>query len=100
MTSSRTHQGIKRLHVFYSGRVQGVGFRFTVESTAMALRLTGWVRNLRDGRVEAIVEGDEAQLHTFLEQMRAGPMAHFIRKADVTWGLANGEFKEFEIRYF
>ena len=81
---------LKRLHIFYSGRVQGVGFRFTVETTAVALRLTGWVRNLRDGRVEAVVEGQEPKLHEFLEHMRTGPMANFIKKTDVSWEAAAG----------
>lgn len=91
---------LKRLHVCYSGRVQGVGFRFTAETTAMALRLTGWVRNLRDGRVEIVVEGDEPVLHEFLEHLRTGPMANFIRKTDVKWEAATSEFGDFEIRYF
>ena len=96
----RTPANHKRLHVFYSGRVQGVGFRFTVETVAVALRLTGWVRNLRDGRVEAVIEGREAKLHDFLQQMRTGPMANFIKTVDVTWDAATGTCDEFEIRYF
>ena len=97
---TRTPNSLKRIHVFYSGRVQGVGFRFTAETTAVALRLTGWVRNLRDGRVEAVVEGHEPKLHEFLQHMRTGPMANFIKKADVTWAASSGEFDEFDIRYF
>lgn len=96
----RIKPDVKRIHVFYKGRVQGVGFRFTAETTAVALRLTGWVRNLRDGRVEAVLEGAEPKLHEFLAQMRAGPMANFIRAVDVTWAAAVGAFDEFEIRYF
>lgn len=80
--------------------MQGVGFRFTAETTAMGLHLTGWVRNLRDGRVETVVEGEEALLHDFLGQMRTGSMANFIRKVDVAWEPATGEFRGFEIRYF
>ena len=99
-SSGKTRHSLKRIHVFYNGRVQGVGFRFTVETTAVAFQLTGWVRNLRDGRVEAVVEGDEPQLHQFLQHMQTGPMANFIKKIDVTWGAATGEFREFEIRYF
>ena len=98
MTQSRNN--LQRIHVFYSGRVQGVGFRFTAETTAMELRLTGWVRNVRDGRVEAVVEGKEPLLHEFLQRMRAGPMAHFIKRVDVRWAAATGEFGGFEIRYF
>jgi acylphosphatase len=56
-----------------SGRVQGVGFRDFVRRTATALGLSGWVRNLRDGRVEALVEGEEASVATLLERCRCGP---------------------------
>lgn len=98
--TQRIKQDVKRIHVFYSGRVQGVGFRFTAETTAVALHLTGWVRNLRDGRVEVVVEGEEPKLHEFLQHMRTGPMANFIRRADVAWERATGEFGDFDIRYF
>lgn len=99
-SNSTARTPARRLHVFYSGRVQGVGFRFTAETTAIALHLTGWVRNLRDGRVEAIVEGAEPKLHDFLDSMRTGPMANFIRNVDVTWETSTGQFGEFDIRYF
>ena len=99
-SSGKTRQSLKRIHVFYSGRVQGVGFRFTVETTAVAFHLQGWVRNLDDGRVETVVEGDEPKLHEFLRHMQTGPMANFIKKTDVAWTNATGEFTEFEIRYF
>ena len=49
----------KRIHVYYEGRVQGVGFRFTSEYVAQQLKLTGWVKNLPDGRVELVAEGKE-----------------------------------------
>lgn len=89
----------KRIHIFYSGRVQGVGFRFTVEDVAIELGLTGWVKNLRNGRVETVVEGDEGKLKTFLETMRIGPMRNYISKEDVRWSEFTGEFKDFQIRY-
>ena len=90
----------KRLHVFYAGRVQGVGFRATAEETASRLAVTGWVKNLRDGRVEAVVEGDEALLLQFLEAIRTGPMRNFIQSVEVGWSEATGEFRDFEIHYF
>lgn len=91
---------MKRVHAFYAGRVQGVGFRFTAEETAKQLGVTGWVRNLRDGRVEVVAEGGEEALQRFLEQIRTGPMCNFIQRAEVLWNNATGEFSEFEIRYF
>ncbi len=56
----------KRIHVYYSGMVQGVGFRFTAEKLAKGLGLAGWVKNLRDGRVEVLCEGEEADLVSFI----------------------------------
>ena len=91
---------MKRIHVFYSGRVQGVGFRFTAEEAAKQLGVTGWVKNLRAGRVELVAEGEETALQTFLERIRTGPMRNFIQRAEVLWSHATEEFTEFEILYF
>lgn len=63
----------RRVHVFVSGRVQGVGFRFFTETAARNLGLTGWVRNLSDGRVEAVIEGPSDKVAALLDQMRKGP---------------------------
>ncbi len=57
-------------HVFVSGRVQGVGFRWFVREVAVSLRIKGWVRNLRDGRVEAWLEGPPEVLASLLDQLR------------------------------
>ena len=91
---------LKRLHVFYAGRVQGVGFRAAAEEAAAQLIITGWVRNLRDGRVEVTAEADEALLLQFLEAVRTSPMRNFIQSVEVGWLPATGEFTEFEIHYF
>ena len=90
----------KRVHVFYAGRVQGVGFRITAEETAQGLGVMGWVKNLRDGRVELVAEAEEATLHQFLEAIRTGPMKNFIQQVDVSWSNASDTFDEFEIRYY
>jgi acylphosphatase len=90
----------KRLHVYYGVRVQGVGFRMTAEETAQQLGVTGWVKNLRDGRVELVVEGEEESLKQFLAEVRTSAMKNFIQRVDVSWSNATGEFHEFEIRYF
>lgn len=89
----------RRVHVFYSGRVQGVGFRMTAEETAQHFHILGWVKNLRDGRVEVLAEADEAALEQFLDAMRQGPMRNFITRVDASWGQAYDMFDEFEIRY-
>lgn len=89
----------KRIHAFYSGRVQGVGFRFTAEETAQRLGVVGWVKNVRDGRVELIAEGEEELLVQFLEIIRYGPMQNFIEDVEVTWSASTDAFDDFQIRY-
>ena len=90
----------KRVHVFYSGRVQGVGFRMTAEETAKRFEVAGWVKNLRDGRVEIVAEGEEAALKRFLEALQNGPMKNFIQRTEIAWGVATEAFDEFETRYY
>lgn len=68
------------LQVFYEGHVQGVGFRFTVRQIAKGFDLTGWVRNLPDGRVEVQVTGDEGEVRGFLDQIAQGELHSLIRK--------------------
>ena len=89
----------KRVHVYYSGMVQGVGFRFTAERIAGSLGLCGWVKNLFDGRVEVIAEGEEAELIDFLNKMKNGPMKHYITGADIAWQEATEEFTDFSVRF-
>ena len=89
----------KRIHVYYSGMVQGVGFRFTAERTAISLGLQGWVKNTFDGKVEAACEGEEAKLVDFLSKIKNGSMKHYITGADVTWHEATGEFSGFSVRF-
>ena len=86
-----------RMHVFYSGRVQGVGFRYTAKTTVMGFEVTGVVRNLPDGRVELIAEGDRPELEAFREAIRDSGLGGFIRDEQVQWQTATGEFKGFEI---
>lgn len=90
----------QRAHVFYSGRVQGVGFRMTAEDLANSLGIVGWVKNLRDRRVELVVEGEEDTLREFLEAIRTGAMKNFIQQAEVSWSNASDTFNKFEIRYY
>ena len=89
----------KQLYIYYSGSVQGIGFRFTAERVALSLSLCGWVKNLFDGRVEVVLEGEEADLADFLNKMKNGPMKRYIRSADVAWQEATGEFVDFTIKF-
>ena len=87
----------KRIHVYYSGSVQGVGFRFTAERITDSLKLTGWASNLPDGRVEVLCEGAEADIEVFLQKI-VGIFKIYIRDVDAQWSEATGEFDGFDIR--
>ena len=84
--------------VHYSGRVQGVGFRYCARQTAEAFAVTGCVRNLPDGRVQLVVEGDTSEVEAFLAEL-AARMAPNIRHVDVQRETPTGEFTAFEIRF-
>jgi acylphosphatase len=74
-----------RAHVWITGRVQGVGYRSWTEVEARALGLSGWVRNLADGRVEAVFEGATGLVDLLLERCKAGPPAARVEAIDVVW---------------
>lgn len=88
----------KQAHVYYSGRVQGVGFRFTVIDIARTLKICGWVKNLGDGRVEMLIEAPQEALNIFLERIK-DYFTHYIREVQVEWLPATGEFKDFNIAF-
>ena len=87
----------QRMRVFYSGRVQGVGFRYNVKSTAAGFEVTGTVRNLTDGRVELVAEGQRAELDAFRAAIRDSGLAGFIRDENVTWSDAQNDIRGFQI---
>ncbi|HWI56285.1 MAG TPA: acylphosphatase [Bacillota bacterium] len=85
------------MHIFYSGNVQGVGFRYTVKTVATGFEVTGTVRNLPDGRVELTVEGTQDELEAFQQAIRDSGLGHSIRKEELRWGPATSEFRGFDI---
>lgn len=89
---------MKRAHVWVSGRVQGVFFRQTTETRARELGLTGWVRNLPDGRVEAVAEGEPTALDRWVDYCHAGPPAARVDGVEIRWEAPTGEFAGFETR--
>jgi acylphosphatase len=86
-----------RAHVYVTGRVQGVFFRAETLDHAIRHNITGWVRNLADGRVEAIFEGEKQQVDVIIEFCKRGPPGAYVRKLDVTWEDWTGEFREFQV---
>ncbi len=97
--SSLIHPQQQRLNAIVHGRVQGVGFRFFVLRQAVALGLNGWVRNLAEGTVEVLAEGDAASLRELLTALHEGPDAAYVRDVKWHYSAATGEFREFDIRY-
>ena len=85
------------MHILYTGRVQGVGFRYTTKTVALGFEVTGIVRNLPDGRVELTVEGERDELESFQEAIRDSGLGSFVRDEAADWSPATGEFRGFEI---
>jgi acylphosphatase len=85
------------VEVTYAGRVQGVGFRATVAELARGRPVTGWVKNLSDGRVELFAEGDRAAVEGFLAAVRERFDGHFRGEPMTHWRSATGEFAGFAI---
>lgn len=88
-----------RAHVYISGFVQGVFFRSNTRKIALKLGLKGWVRNLEDGRVEAIFEGDRDKVLEMLEWCKVGPPRAKVISVDVKWEKYEGNFTNFKIIY-
>jgi acylphosphatase len=89
----------QRVHVYYEGMVQGVGFRYTAEYIAGTLDVTGWVRNVSDGRVELVAEGNEDSLKELLGTIKE-KMSPYIYNESIEWEPYTGEFQSFDIRFY
>jgi acylphosphatase len=90
---------ILRLHAIVHGRVQGVNFRSYTFRKAVELSLSGWVRNVHDGTVETVAEGEREQLSDFLAFLHVGSPSATVTHVDFDWQEATGEFREFLVRY-
>ncbi len=88
-----------RAHLFIKGRVQGVFFRSYTRNMAVKLGLGGWVKNLYDGSVEAVFEGDKVLIVQAIDHCRVGPPGAFVDDIEVTWEGYSGQEKGFEVRY-
>ena len=86
-----------RARAIFSGRVQGVGFRYTTVHVASGYAVTGYVLNQADGSVELVAEGERAEVESFVDSV-SQRMARYVRGRDVTWRRATGEFNGFGAR--
>ena len=96
MASSREHL---RAHVIVHGLVQGVWFRASTKDEADRLGVTGWVRNLPDGSVEAVFEGEKKKVEEIVGWCHKGPSGAKVSKVEIVWESYTGEFGRFDIRY-
>lgn len=88
---------MKQVHVFISGLVQGVGYRFFVEENAQNLGLTGWVRNTEDGGVEAVFQGDETKIQEMIVLCRKGPFMSEVKHVGFEWEEGEKIYPDFSI---
>jgi acylphosphatase len=91
--------GVAEAHVIVSGRVQGVWFRGNTQRVAAAAGVHGWVRNLPDRRVEAVLQGERPAVESVIDFMRTGPPGAAVIDCVVSWGPAGERFHGFDIRY-
>jgi len=87
-----------RLHLWISGRVQGVFFRGAAADEARTLAITGWARNLADGRVEMVAEGRRRALSALMAWAHEGPPAARVTRVEVEWSEFRREFSDFRVR--
>ena len=85
-------------HIFYSGMVQGVGFRFTTHHIATQLGLKGWVRNLKDGRVEIVAEGPKGKLEELCQKLTEH-FSEYIHSQEIDFLSAEGKYSTFDVTY-
>lgn len=88
-----------RAHIFISGRIQGIGFRLEMRYRVRKLGLYGFVKNLPDGRVEAVLEGEKEKVEKLIEWAKRGPFLAKVENLEVDWQEYQEEFNNFVIRY-
>jgi acylphosphatase len=96
--TEKSPNDLVRVHIWVTGRVQGVGFRAFVLQAGIMLRLTGWVHNLGYDQVETSAEGPRQVVERFLEMVKTGPRPAHVDAARVEWESPTGEFNRFYVR--
>jgi acylphosphatase len=99
MASQNETNDIQELHAYVDGWVQGVGYRYFVVNTALALGLRGYVRNLTDGSVEVIAQGTRPNLERLLTLLQRGPSAAEVKEIRTNWGQPTEHFSGFHVRW-
>jgi len=89
-----------RAHLRIYGIVQGVFFRATMKEVADRLGVKGWVRNVADGSVEAVLEGPRDKVLQVIKWAHRGPPAAKVTRVEIRWEAYRGEFRDFRIRYW
>jgi acylphosphatase len=89
---------MKRAHIFYSGDVQGVGFRFTAVDIAQKYGVKGWVKNRAGGEVELVAEGEDQIIKRFIDELDSA-MSYYIREKKINFEPSTKEFKGFQIQF-
>jgi len=90
---------LKRIHISVTGRVQGVFFRQSARVMAIKNDVDGWVRNLDDGKVEIVAEGEESNINALVDWCKTGPANSRVDKFELSEENYTGEFEKFEVRY-
>ena len=88
---------LKRVELLIEGMVQGVGFRYFVYQKAQQLRVNGWVRNLPDGRVQVVAEGDQSSLEELISELTTGPNFSRVQNVEIDWSEPTGRYSSFEV---
>lgn len=99
MPLERKTSELVRVRALVRGLVQGVNFRWYTQRRAVDVGLCGFVRNLPDGLVEVVAEGERGSLDTLLDWLRVGPSAAIVESVEAQWTSPTGEFTRFEVRY-
>jgi acylphosphatase len=88
-----------KAHLIISGKVQGVWFRAETQKAAVQFGVSGWVRNKKDGTVEAVAEGDKRDVTSLINWCQKGPPLARVVKVDVQWNEYQGKFEHFDVLY-
>ena len=99
MANQKETNDIQELHAYVRGWVQGVGYRYFVVNHALALGLRGYVRNMRDGRVEVLAQGTKPNLERLLALLQRGPSAAEVNEIDTHWGQPTEHLSGFHVRW-